>query len=130
MKKTFLTLLGIALSLSISCEKDDICDGNTPTTPRVVIEFYDISSPETLKNVTDLDITGTDGSGTATFTNVSKVMLPLKTMAELTQFRLMINSQDPATANEDLLDFSYTHKNEYISRACGFKTLYYLDPAN
>ncbi|MGG7034497.1 MAG: DUF6452 family protein [Flavobacterium sp.] len=129
MKKIFFIVLGIAFSFT-SCEKDDICDANTPTTPQVVIEFYDISNPETLKNVTDLSIIGIDGNGTLSFTDVSKIMLPLKTMSDLTQYQFVINSSDDTLKNEDLLDFNYSRKNEYISRACGFKTLFYLDAAN
>lgn len=129
MKKVFLTVLGIALFFT-SCEKDDICDANTPTTPQVVIEFYDIENPETPKNVFDLNVLGIDGNGTLSFTNVSKIMLPLKTMADLTQFQLVKNSNDDTLKNEDLLDFNYSRKDEYISRACGFKTLFYLDAAN
>ena len=36
MKKILLLLAFIALS---SCEKDDICDATTITTPRLIIEF-------------------------------------------------------------------------------------------
>lgn len=129
MKKIFFIVLGIAFSFT-SCEKDDICDANTPTTPQVVIEFYDIENPETPKNVFDLNVLGIDGNGTLSFTNVSKIMLPLKTMADLTQFQLVKNSNDDTLKNEDLLDFNYSRKDEYISRACGFKTLFYLDAAN
>ena len=39
MKKIFALSLIVLLSLS-GCEKDDICDANTPTTPRLVIDFY------------------------------------------------------------------------------------------
>mgnify|MGYP006353373257 FL=1 len=44
MKKTILLLLAVAFTFS-SCEKDDICDANTPTTPRLVIGFYDFLNP-------------------------------------------------------------------------------------
>ncbi len=58
MKKIFLFLL-ISFSF-LSCEKDDICDATTPTTPRLVIEFYDslIATP-TLKNLTNFKAVAT-----------------------------------------------------------------------
>ena len=54
MKQLFLLLL-LSVFFS-SCEKDDICDTNTPTTPKIVIEFYDVANPTTLKNVTNLGV--------------------------------------------------------------------------
>lgn len=38
MKKILYFLLVFTFGLS-SCEKDDICDANTPTTPRMLISF-------------------------------------------------------------------------------------------
>ena len=52
MKKIYLLFL-IAITFS-SCEKDDICDANTPTTPRLIIDFYDATNPTALKNVINL----------------------------------------------------------------------------
>ena len=57
MKKLISLLLLFTFGLS-SCEKDDICDANTPTTPRLVMTFYDISSPTKTKNVTNLKVIG------------------------------------------------------------------------
>ena len=57
MKKTFLHLL-ILIAFS-SCEKDDICDANTVTTPRLIIDFYDnltFGTIPTTKAVTNLGI--------------------------------------------------------------------------
>jgi len=48
-------ILGFASS---SCEPDDICDPNTPTTPRMLIQFFDISNPSLKKNVTNLKVIG------------------------------------------------------------------------
>jgi hypothetical protein len=30
--------------------------------------------------------------------------------------------------NEDIIRLNYSRKNEFVSRACGFKTTYTLDP--
>ncbi len=88
MKKTFLFLLVLACSFS-SCEKDDICDASTITTPRLVISFYDFNNPSELKSVTDLTIIGegmTEGVtySSSTLVNGSTVSIPLKTDADAT----------------------------------------------
>ena len=56
MKKIFYFLLLLA-SFS-SCEKDDICDAATATTPRIIIEFYSTDATPVLKKVTNLKVTG------------------------------------------------------------------------
>ena len=65
------------------CEKDDICDPTTATTPLLVIEFYDYSQPSLTKNVVNLKVTG-EGMTTAykTFSGESKIKIPLKTKIE------------------------------------------------
>lgn len=134
MKKTIILLLILCLSFS-SCEKDDICDANTVTTPRLIISFYDITNSTVLKNVTNLKIIGEgmeegieyNGS---TLINSNEVAIPLKTNTDVTTFRFILNYGNANTAlvNEDILQFDYTRENIFVSRACGFKTLYTLDP--
>ena len=130
MKKIFLILL---TSFFFSgCEKDDICDAATPTTPKVVVEFYDIANPTVLKNVVNLGVIApgfTNGFG---FNNVSKITVPLKTFQDASVLNFIQNgSADPTTDdNLDEVTFNYTRKIEYVSRACGYKTLYTLDATN
>jgi hypothetical protein len=133
MKKIVLITLSILLALSFwNCEKDDICAEGTPTTPRVIIEFYDAANPTVLKNVTSLGIiepTFTTGFG---FTAVSKIQVPLRTTVDLTTLNFIQNGSDTDTSNDnvDILTFNYQRVDEYISRACGYKTLFYLDATN
>lgn len=126
MKKVFALLL-IALSFS-SCEKDDIC--TEETTPRLVLEFYDISNPANLKNVVNLKVKGvgqTDDLGT--YNGVSKIQLPLKIDGTTTKYSLILNSLG-TTPNEDFLQFDYTTQNVYVSRACGYKNTFTLNNPN
>ena len=134
MKKTILLLFLMTYSFS-SCEKDDICDANTVTTPRLVISFYDVTNSAILKNTTNLKITGegmTDGVvfNGSSLINGSTVSIPLKTNADATTFTFILNSGNTNTAlvNEDILKFNYTREELFVSRACGFKTEYTLDP--
>jgi hypothetical protein len=134
MKKIILLLFVIALSFS-GCEKDDICDANTVTTPRLVISFYDVNNSSVSKNVTNLKIIGegiTEGItfNGSTLINGSTVSIPLKTDADATTFSFILNygSTNPALVNEDILRFNYVREELFVSRACGFKTNYTLDP--
>ncbi len=130
MKQLFLLLL-LSVFFS-SCEKDDICDANTPTTPKVVIEFYDAANPTTLKNVTNLGVIApgfTNGFG---FTVTSKIKVPLKTFQDSSILHFIQNgSIDPTTDdNLDEITFNYNRKTVYVSRACGYKTLFTLNTTN
>lgn len=134
MKKIILLVIACAFTFS-SCEKDDICDANTITTPRLVISFYDVNNASVLKNVTNLKIIGEGRTEGITFNgsilfNGSTVSIPLKTDTDVTSFRFILNSgnSDPTTIYEDNLQFNYSRKNVFVSRACGFKTEYILDP--
>lgn len=111
------------------CEKDDICGEGTETTPRLIVEFYDAANPTLLKNVTNLTVVGEGQTDTlATFTAVSKIKLPLRTTATATVYKFTINSLNAAADNEDRIQFNYTTNDIFVSRACGYKTVYVLDP--
>lgn len=123
--KKILFLLFITITFS-SCEKDDICIDET--TPRLILEFYDISNPSNLKNVVNLKIKGvgqTDDLGT--YNAVSKIELPLDITQDTTQYSLILNSTSSTGANEDFLQFNYTRQNVFVSRACGYKTIFELN---
>jgi len=127
MKKIFLLLF---VFLLVGCEKDDICDANTPTTPRLVIEFYDFNaSTETLKNVTNLGVIAPSFIEGIGFNGVNKIQVPLKTTEDTTTLRFIQNGSDTniTNDNEDILKFNYSRNEVYISRACGFKTLFTLN---
>jgi hypothetical protein len=130
MKKLFFLLL-ISFFFS-GCEKDDICDETTPTTPKVVIEFYDAVATTTLKNITNLKITATGFTSELKYNAESKIKVPLKTFADVAALNFTLNgSVDPTTDdNQDEVIFNYTRKTAYVSRACGFKTIYTLDATN
>lgn len=140
MKKIFALLL-IAVAFS-GCEKDDICVDET--TPRLIIEFYDVSNPANLKNVFNLTAKADDAANPIVFNstlletdparflfNGNKLELPLKTdivdgQSTLTRYHLVLNSTSSA-ANEDILEFRYTAQNVFVSRACGYKTIFQLN---
>jgi hypothetical protein len=116
------TLLVIGLS---SCERDDICPENTPTTPRLVVQFFDINNPEIQKDINELVIQSvdTENENFIEYDNVSEIILPLKTNQNSTQFLMTINanSENESDLNTDELIFNYARRNVYINRACGYK---------
>ncbi|RZJ67609.1 MAG: hypothetical protein EOO50_04840 [Flavobacterium sp.] len=134
MKKivTVFALLLLAFSQT-NCERDDICSGTTPTTPRIVIDFYDYNQPTVLKNVTNLELQSIDSDSSVVVNGESQLLLPLKTFEDSVTFNLTLNSlsTDPTLIFTDKIQFNYARRDVYVSRACGYKTLFTLnnDPA-
>ena len=130
MKQLFLVIL-ISVLLS-GCEKDDICDANTPTTPKVVIEFYNVANPTTLKNVTNLGVIAPGFTNGLKFTATSKIKVPLKTFQDTSILYFIKNGSIDPTSDDNLdeITFNYSRKTVYVSRACGYKTLFTLNTTN
>lgn len=142
MKKilAFLLIFGFASS---SCEPDDICDPATPTTPRMLIEFYDIKSPSKKKNANNLKVIGEGkeegvilnptATGDARYvTNANSILLPLNTEADVVKYQFInfFGNQNELLTNTDNIEFRYSRENFYVSRACGFKTVFTLAPTD
>ena len=100
--------------------------------PRVIIEFYEAANPTVLKNVTNLGVIEPTFSEGKPFNNVSKIEVPLRTTADVTTLNFIENGSDTDSSNDniDAITFNYERVDEYISRACGFKTLFYLNDTN
>ena len=138
--KKIIALLLITLTLS-GCEKDDICTDET--TPRLVLEFYDISNPANLKNVVNLKVKAVGAADYIVFNtslpntdpsrylfNGNKLELPLDISQDTTKYDLILNSTSTTGANQDSLLFNYTRQNVFVSRACGYKTIFELNAPN
>ena len=63
---------------------------------------------------------------------MSNGKIPLKTFQDSSVFYFVQNgSAEPTTDdNLDEVTFNYTRRTEYVSRACGYKTLFTLDAVN
>lgn len=155
----FITTLFILGCFSLNnCERDDICAEGTPTTPRVIVEFYDASEPDELKSVprltvygegliTDVDNNPIDeptsiadngilqSDGTVLFNiNRDNIELPLiigdEGVITTTRFvlekdtNLRLNDDDTDDSNTDIIELSYTSEFQYVSRACGYKSIF------
>ena len=114
------------INTTSSCESDDICDPDTPTTPRLIITFYD--GANTLKPVTNLLVQGQGMDSGFLFNGVSTIQVPLNINENSAKYGFTLNSK--ASADKvftDTLEFNYTRQTLYVSRACGYKINYTLN---
>jgi hypothetical protein len=127
MKKLLTSILILLCLISVgSCEKDDICvDGDTPL---LVIRFFDIANDTVLKEVPSLRVVG-EGQSITAFSpdrsDLDSIAIPLQVTQNSTAFSLINSSADDPdsnveTGNIDVINFTYTLKEVYTSRACGF----------
>jgi len=135
MKRIFVLALLIML---VSCERDDICAEGTQTTARLVISFNNVDSPDDTKNVPALTVTplNTDGSDLQSIvveSTTNTISLPLRIQDDqvtdpiTTTYRLTKDSDDEDSANSDVINITYTTEFVYISRACGYSSIFNLD---
>ncbi len=129
MKKIAFIFSVFSLTFLVRCEKDDICADGTPTTPRLIIGFYDSINTAQEKNVSNLAIIANGVTDTIKFNGVSEIQIPLKTNSDTTTFQFINNGTDDEVNNDNIdeVTFTYTRNDVYVSRACGYKTLFYLD---
>lgn len=127
--KRFIASIALLLIIStylLSCEKDDICA--TPTTPSLLIKFYQIDAPSVPKSVNlKFFVEGSDKLDSVI--DKTEMRLPLRVDTNLTRWHLRYNqiTVGQTLTNTDILEFHYQTKNTYISRACGYKTTFTLD---
>ena len=141
MRKRSLSLILIALITIgyFSCERDDICPDSTPTTPRLIIDLFDAANPDNKKNVFDLVVIGVGNEfilPNYNFNDTDNMVLPLKTDENTTQYILIkeatINdngtpddaTDDTIDGNQDIITINYSREEVYVSRACGYKTIF------
>ncbi|HUH51070.1 MAG TPA: DUF6452 family protein [Flavobacterium sp.] len=123
----FLTLI---LGVLLGCEKDDICSGDTPTTPKLVINFYEFLNPSVSKQVLKLEIYRPESPDRIlVFENTDQILLPLDTGDSHSTyvFRLTYQNINTILTNQDVFEVSYTKEDRYISRACGYMSNFVLD---
>ncbi|KAA5823631.1 hypothetical protein FPF71_13095 [Algibacter amylolyticus] len=143
MKKISLLFIILIIVGNYSCERDDICPDSTPTTPRLIIDFIDATDSDIFLNVSDLVVIGVENDEFLdeyledyVFTNTDNVILPLKTTDNTTEYILVSDAEvnDNDTPDDDTDDFidgnydkiiiNYSREEVYVSRACGYKTIF------
>lgn len=142
VKKISLGLI-ILTSLIVGCERDDICPEDTSTTPMLIIRFYDIEDTDETKSVRQLTVVGeglSEEYELVSSTNTDSIALPLKFGNEgetaISRFELKKDSDyddnDDASnsSNTDIIEISYTPEFVYVSRACGYKSIFNATEVN
>tara|TARA_R110000751_G_scaffold135_3_gene637 strand:- start:53277 stop:53795 length:519 start_codon:yes stop_codon:yes gene_type:complete len=132
MKKIKLILLTLCCISLLTCERDDLCPETTPTTPSLVIGFFNNALPENPKTVIDLYVIGLDNDNVLpgySVVDVDELILPLRTDTDTTTFFLTNNTVldddgNITSGNTDTVTITYDRKDIYVSRACGYKTIY------
>ncbi|WP_093667467.1 DUF6452 family protein [Tenacibaculum sp. MAR_2009_124] len=125
MKKCFGILL-LCLFAFNACEKDDFCTTN-PVTPNLVIRFYDKNDITAVKSVSRLSIIAQSKTDSLiTNATLDSIAIPLNGLASETVYLLKMNDATGNLADNkvDTLTITYTPKEDYISRSCGFRYVY------
>ena len=125
--KKYLYLLFLFIFVFSACEKDDFCIQN-PVTSKLIIDFYDDTNRETLKNVQRFSIIA-EGKTDSLFTNqrLNSISIPLNSLTQETVYTLKRNaSASGAAADNEITTFTvqYDTEEEFVSRSCGFKVLF------
>ena len=123
-KNTIFLLVFAIMALIIACERDDICPPGTPTTPKLIIEFFDVEDSEENKSVVDLSYVPDGSTDTISIGTTDSIALPLNTNANTTNFKLIRNTGNTNFENSDEVEFIYQVNDVYINRACSFKAVY------
>ncbi|MGV6832343.1 MAG: DUF6452 family protein [bacterium] len=142
MRNALVVIFVFSLLVIYSCERDDICAEATPTTPQLILRFYDVAEQETTKSVNALWAFGLDDDDNSiqfqdlAVSTTDSIVIPLRTDADQTRFVLIrdleVNdndtpddtSDDFITGNEDVITVNYIRDDVFVSRACGFKTVF------
>lgn len=143
MKQASFQIILLFFSLFLfTCERDDICAESTPTTPHLVIRFYDIADNDQTKTVTGLLAYALDDNDNIipilneSVLNRDSIAIPLRTDMNMSRFVLhkdydiddngtpQDESDDIVMGNPELINLNYIREDVYVSRACGFKTVF------
>lgn len=119
-RRIFILLL--LSSVFVNCDRDDICTEDTPKTPLMIVKFFDAENPGTPKSVNNFSLV-LDGEDYLLFDPVStdSIGIPLQTFQDYTHY-IFVNNYTDSLYNYDKIFFTYTRTDQYISRACGFRT--------
>lgn len=121
-----LVLLAL-LPFFLGCEKDDICDPATSSTPELIVKFYNAETSAE-RNATNLTVIANGQTEFITYGTTNKIKLPLDITQDGTTYRFILNGADTDATNDnsDELTFTYTRGDLYVSRACGYKKIFNL----
>ncbi len=115
MKKTLIIFILLIASF-LSCEKDDICID--ATTPNLIILFYNDTARTALKKIPYLTVWSENKDSIYKRMSLDSISIPL----DLTKDNTVYKFSDSTIV--DKINFSYTRKDVFVSRSCGYKTIF------
>ena len=123
--KTYILALATLLVYS-SCEKDDVCVENDSVYVNLV--FYDVEDGSTAKSVSGFSLLDLNGDIVRNYDNTTVASIALVLPTSQSSYDLILQKRtevDDLTINtNDTLNFNYTPKATYVSRACGYIRTY------
>jgi len=140
-KRSQLILFSISLfgviSILLSCENDDIC-AEVSITPYLIIRFMDFEDQDDPDDISSLQVRyigdpNNDADNDSLVfdgaTTTDSITLSLPTTKDQVTYVFYQDfdddNEDDLTETElDTIIFTYSRANEYVSRACGYKTIY------
>ena len=132
-KKTlqnFKVLFPLLFIVSLwSCERDDICAAATPTTPRLYVQFYDINNRTETKFVRHMSVIA-EGNPNYIINDKTRdtVLLPIRldalNVVNTNRFVFTKDVDSISFSNTDILVVNFIPELIYVSRACGYKSVF------
>ncbi len=115
--KRLLVFIGLFFLL-VSCERDDLCLEK----PSVSMNTVFVNSISGLRESVNLTVLYEQDTIIAPVTTDS-LLIPLPVHED--HFQYVFVNQNGGIANPDTLVFQYRIDEQFISKACGFKTVFY-----
>ena len=110
----FLFFLLFCILIS-SCEKDDICLVETPSSPRLVVRLYDKDNRSAFKAANNIIIHGVGQEEPLMTLNTDSLTIPLKTQEAFTQYAFILPSSTASLTFADTLQFNYRRYDKYLN---------------
>ena len=115
MRKYLILLIILSFTL-INCEKDDICIETT--TPKLIVVFYNNEIPATKKVVTSLTVSADGNVNIYENKSLDSIAIPLDLTKNSTLYKFKSGTIT------DSINFTYDRKDVFVSRSCGYKTIF------
>jgi hypothetical protein len=115
MKKYLIVLAILSLTL-INCEKDDICV--EATTPNLIVVFKDFENQTDFKELSSLTYWINEKDSIVLNQTIDSIAFPVDLTQNNTQY--IFKTSDL----KDTLNLVYTRKDIFVSRSCGYKTIF------
>ncbi len=114
--KKYIIIIIVSFLAILSCEKDDICID--ATTPSLIIRFYNNDIQTDVKKVSELTVWADGKDSIYVKQSLDSIIIPLDLNQNNTLYKFTSNSI------EDEINFTYTRNDVFVSRSCGYKTIF------